>query len=122
MRDEPPPQISKYVSPDGALTLMVIREEDDITVGFEGYYWHTHGDILATIGLPEEKAVEDFVDTVLNGRAAIEVMILNGVAVDISVVELPLRGDPPYREKGQTFVFRLWDGSILAAYGPETLP
>ncbi len=37
----------EYLSPDGCLRLVVIRETGDITLGFEGFPWHTHGDVLA---------------------------------------------------------------------------
>jgi hypothetical protein len=38
----------QHVTPDGALTLVVARDDDgDITVGFDGFPWHTHGDLLA---------------------------------------------------------------------------
>jgi hypothetical protein len=37
----------EHRSPDGSLTLVVSREDGDVTIGFLGYPWHTHGDLLA---------------------------------------------------------------------------
>ncbi len=37
----------EHRTPDGALTLVVSHEDDDITIGFDGFQWHTHGDVLA---------------------------------------------------------------------------
>jgi hypothetical protein len=39
---------SDRVSPDGALRFLVRSPDGDITLGFAGYPWHTHGDVLAT--------------------------------------------------------------------------
>lgn len=120
MQDEPLRRISKYVSPDGALTFVVVTEDGDSCIGFEGYFSHTHGDMIATMyGLPEEEAEDWYAGAVLNGEFAIESMIVNGKVLEVRVVELPLRGDPWGREEDETFVYRLWGGTILAAYGPE---
>jgi len=37
----------EHVSPDRLLRLLVVREDGDITIGFAGYPWHTHGDVVA---------------------------------------------------------------------------
>ena len=51
--------VEEHRSPDGILTLKVKREDDgDVCVGFDGYSWHTHGDILASLsGLRQDEAV-----------------------------------------------------------------
>ena len=39
--------VERHTSPDGLLELIVDRADDgDWTVGFDGFAWHTHGDIL----------------------------------------------------------------------------
>ena len=41
-------KIVRHVSPDGTLILLAVwDEEGEVTIGFEGFPWHTHGDILA---------------------------------------------------------------------------
>src|SRR5436190_18117200 len=42
-----PMKHEEHRTPDGALTLVVSHEDDDITIGFDGFQWHTHGDVLA---------------------------------------------------------------------------
>ena len=44
-----------YDSPDGSLRFLVGTEDDgDVSLGFDGFAWHTHADILAAVaGIPE---------------------------------------------------------------------
>jgi hypothetical protein len=64
----------RYVSPDGELVLVVVWEEADVTLGFEGSAWHTHGDILAaSLGATVEQAVQRFVDDLLSDRSVIAI-------------------------------------------------
>jgi hypothetical protein len=37
----------EYSSPDGILTLVVSDEDGNSAIGFKGFRWHTHGDVLA---------------------------------------------------------------------------
>ena len=49
--------IERQISPDSQLQLIVDRADDgDWGVGFDGFAWHTHGDLLASHygGSPEE--------------------------------------------------------------------
>lgn len=70
--------LEKHASPDGLLTFSVLQypdEENDISIGFENFEWHTHADILAsTSGLSEVEAVRQFVDELLNNKTIIAVM------------------------------------------------
>lgn len=36
-----------HTSPDGALRLWIVHDLGDITMGFEDFPWHTHGDVVA---------------------------------------------------------------------------
>jgi hypothetical protein len=48
--------LEKYESPDGLLRLLVDREGDDVMVGFEGFPWHTHADLLTpAYALPKRR-------------------------------------------------------------------
>ncbi|HEX2172885.1 MAG TPA: hypothetical protein VHL09_10625 [Dehalococcoidia bacterium] len=117
----PEPRVDRYVSPDGKLTFLVIREEGDITLGFDGYPSHTHGDILAELsGLPIEVAVEQYVDALLNGRSIIGLYSWEGGVQDVGIVDDPLLPDwakpdvKSPRSEGETVEFRLWDGTKVA--------
>jgi hypothetical protein len=103
--------LQRHVSPDGLLTLVVIRDEDgDTSVGFEGYGWHTHADILASLsGLSEEAATNRFVQDVLAGQRVVGVYRVDGKVTDVVVTddrESMLR----YKPDNETIEFRLWDG------------
>ena len=81
--------VEQHRSPDGLLTLKVGREDDgDICIGFEGYSWHTHSDILASLsGLREDAAVRQFVDDVIGGRTIIAVARVAGQIRDVWVAD-----------------------------------
>jgi hypothetical protein len=52
----------KYVSSDNQLKFVVDRDEQDVRLGFEGFSWHTHANVLASeFGTSEELAVNRFV-------------------------------------------------------------
>jgi len=71
----------EHRSPDGALTLVVSHEDDDITIGFDGFQWHTHGDVLAATyqlagatDLTPEGATQRFVEDIVSNHAIIAVV------------------------------------------------
>jgi hypothetical protein len=118
MSEPPASARSTYVTPDGTLTLIVEREQDDIILGFEGTPWHTHGDLLALEhGLPPEAAVARFVDTLLEKGAVIAIVTAHGVVRDVWVPDEPLKSDP-YKPDDEVVTFRFWDGTPFDPGGP----
>jgi hypothetical protein len=76
--------IREYVSPDNQLRFIVVHDEQDISFGFEGFPWHTHADLLASIfGISEELAVSRYVSDLLNDRCIIVVSWIGGRIHDI---------------------------------------
>jgi hypothetical protein len=73
------------MSDDDLLKLIVCRGDDgDMAIGFEGFPWHTHANILASSsGLSEPDAIRRFIDDVLDDRAIIAVSRVGGVAGDV---------------------------------------
>ena len=106
--------IEQHRSPDGLLTLKVGREADgDVCIGFDGYSWHTHADILASLsGLREDEAVRQFVDDLIGGRAIIAVARVSGKVRDVWVVDEPT--PDKYKPDDETIEFRYWDGRSVA--------
>lgn len=101
-----------HVSPDGCLKFIVTRAPDgDLTLGFEGFAWHTHADILASIaGLHESVAVERFVSDLLTNRLIIAVATtLDGVR-DVWITDDPA-SEFKYKPNTETLHFRLWNGA-----------
>jgi hypothetical protein len=101
-----------YESPDGLLRFLVVRDEDgDVSLRFDRHVWHTHGDVLAaTYRLPEEAAIDRFIDDLLGNRIVITVSRRKGAVVDIWATDNP-QGDLRYKPENESIEFRYWDGS-----------
>jgi hypothetical protein len=98
--------ILRYVTPDGALAFLIVRESGDVSLGFDGYPSHTHGDILASLtGKP------------IGGKLAIAIAEVEARVRDVWACELPVEPDK-YRPENETITFRLWDGTIVGVDGP----
>ena len=81
----------EHASADGLLTLAVESLKDgDVAIGFRGYPWHTHADILASINaMNETDAVRQFIDDVLNDRSLIAVQIIDNAIHDVWITDDP---------------------------------
>lgn len=101
--------LAKHVSSDGRLTLAVYEEGGDVTLGFEGYPWHTHGDILAVGGDDPVDAALAFTQALISDRLLIAISRLRSERL----VEITF--DPSTDIKnarpGEDIEFRLWNGS-----------
>jgi hypothetical protein len=113
----------EHRSPDGTLTLVVSDEDGDISIGFEGFAWHTHGDLLAASypfeavsGLTPESASERFVEDVVNNRAVIVVLRSGGAVRDVWITDDPT-GEGRHTQPDESLQFRYWDGSDAVAAG-----
>jgi len=106
--------VEEHRSPDGLFKLVVWRDpEGDTTVGFDGFSWHTHADILADMSdLPEDAAMREFVDDTLDGRSIIAVSRVGDTIRDVWVTDTA-KADK-YKPEGETIEFRYWDGSLVA--------
>ena len=124
----------EHRSPDGTLKLVVSREDDDFTIGFDGFEWHTHGDMLAAgysfagvTGLTPEGASQRFVQEIVSNRAVIAVSRLGNRVQDVWVtddVEKQLR----YKKANEEIEFRYWNGTdarrsvVCHGVAADTLP
>ena len=103
----------RYSTPDGLLTLLVQRDEDDVTIGFEGYPWHTHADIIADLHGHDdpESALQNYLDDLFHDRLPIVVWKKAGVLTDALVPDFP---DEPigqeHCDSDESFEVRLWSG------------
>lgn len=108
--------VERHVSPDQQLTLYVDVSAGDWTIGFDGFQWHTHGDILCGWGFNDtpEKATRRFVDEILASRMEICVHRVDGIVTDVSVPSLhddrPLQAaHAEYATANETIDVRYWD-------------
>ncbi len=113
-------ELVRHVSPDGLLTFVVaVDEADDVTLGFKGYPWHTHADILAALsGTSPKAAVEQFVSALLGNKAVIAVATVAGRIEDVWVSDDPLKADP-HKLDGEVIAFRFWNGTPACAQDQE---
>src|SRR3954453_4418536 len=103
----------RYSTPDASLTLLVQRDEDDITIGFDGHPWHTHADIIAELRGQQdpEKALQSYLDDLMHDRLPIVLWKKAGVLTHAFVPDYP---DQPismkYCEPDESYEIRLWSG------------
>src|SRR5580704_12646876 len=104
-----------YISPDGLLRFIVRSPDGDVTMGFDGYPWHTHGDLLpGNVSTSIESWTKSFVDALLNNRAIIAVLRERNVIKDIWITD-DLARDARYPIEGESIEFQLWDGTRVEA-------
>lgn len=103
--------MEEHASPDGRLRFRVaISDDGDVSLGFVGFPWHTHADILvATTGLPQPEAVRQFVDDLIGGKSVIVLWSVGGQLQDVWVSNEPER-DAAYPRPGESVELRYWDG------------
>ena len=100
----------RHSSPDGSLVLVVDEADGDLAVAFEGYEWHTHGDLLVgSYGPTEAQAVAAFVDQILSDRLAIAVCSRDGTIRDVRVYDEPAT-EHEYAADGEHISLRFWSG------------
>src|SRR4051794_12637609 len=107
--------VEEHHSPDGFLRLIVARENNgDVAIGFDGFSWHTHGDILAALsGLSENEAIREFVESILGGDQVIVVSRVNGVVRDVWPTNDP-GGEYKYKPADESLEFRRWGGEPVS--------
>jgi hypothetical protein len=103
--------IGEYVSPDDRLRFVVEQDGQDITLGFEGFPWHTHADMLASAcGTSEALAVDRFVDDLLSDRCIIALSWISGTIRDVWITTDP-PSDLRYGFDDEVLEFRYWSGA-----------
>jgi len=104
--------IGEYVSPDERLRFVVEQDEQDIILGFEGFPWHTHADLLASaFGTSEALVIDQFVDDLLGDRCIIAVSRIGGTIRDVWITTDP-RSDLRYASDDEVLEFRYWSGVL----------
>jgi hypothetical protein len=100
----------EYVSPDGQLRFVVDRGEQDVSLGFEGFRWHTHASVLASaFDTSEELAVNRFVSDLLRDHCIIAVSRIGGTIGDVWITADP-QSDLRYKSDDEVLEFRYWSG------------
>jgi len=105
--------LEQHTTPDGFLKFVVCRNDDDVCLGFDGFAWHTHPELLADDGVSEDVAVRRFVDGLLAGRVVIAVARVGGAVRDVWVTD-DVESDLKHKRDDENIEFRYWDGSNAA--------
>jgi hypothetical protein len=106
---------AEHVSPDGILRFIVLREGSDITLGFSGYEWHTHAELLVgPYGESEEEAAASFVDDLLSDKLVIVVSSIGGVVKDVWITDDPA-SELSYAPAEESTLLRYWSGRAWQA-------
>jgi hypothetical protein len=103
--------VEEHISPDGLLRFRVVADPDgDVALGFDGFPWHTHADILASLsGLEQAEAIRRYVEDLLNDKSVIALWGVPGEVRDVWITEGPAR-DAAYPTDGEVIALRYWSG------------
>jgi hypothetical protein len=103
--------VEEHKSPDGFLRLIVTRESNgDVAIGFDGYAWHTHADILASLsGLSQGESIQQFVERIFGDDQVIVVSRVKGEIRDVWPTDDP-KGEFQYKPPEEVLAFRRWSG------------
>jgi hypothetical protein len=101
---------AEHISPDGILRFVVFREDEDLSLGFSGYDWHTHAELLVgPYGASEEEAAGRFVEDLLNDKLVIAISSIGGVVKDVWITDDP-GSERSYEPEEENTVLRYWSG------------
>lgn len=102
--------MNEHISPDGMLCFVIEQDADDVSLGFSGFSWHTHADILVgTYGATEREAVARFVEGLLKDRMVIALTRVGGVIQDVWITDDPV-SELRYKPEEEEIEFRYWSG------------
>src|SRR4051812_11842874 len=113
--------IERHTSPDDSMVLLVDLTGGDWTIGFDGFAWHTHGDILDAWGYEgaPEARMRAFVDDIVQSRRVIALVRIDGnvreIRVPADLADRPLsKSFGKYAAPNETAEFRYWNGQPAA--------
>ncbi len=107
-------------SPDFILKIIVLYEDHDIMVGFDGYPWHSHleslqEDIFLKHGekLTKEESLERFMQDILNDKTLLAISFINDQIQDVWPTDDPVQ-ELKYKTEEEKIIFRFWSGKVLS--------
>jgi hypothetical protein len=112
--------LEEHVSPDGALRFQVTRDPASgaTILGFAGFCWHTHPDLLATAyGMTESDALRKCVNDLLTDRLVIGLFRQRGELTEVSIEDRPGH-DYEWLGPAESIEYRYWSGKAWQGAGP----
>jgi hypothetical protein len=100
----------KHISSDGHLTLLVYQNSDDWIIGFDGFEWHIHGNLLMPeYGDSPAIAAKNFMKAILEDREFIAISEFIDKPSIISIIDDP-ESERKYKLPEETLTIRTWSG------------
>jgi hypothetical protein len=106
-------EIREVVSPDGVLRFQIRSSSGDIYLGFEGFPWHTHGDLLVQASESADMAAQRFLSRLVANELVIAVQRVGGAIGDIWITDDP-QSDVRHSQPDEHIEFRRWNGAKVA--------
>ncbi|AZO82107.1 MULTISPECIES: hypothetical protein [unclassified Bosea (in: a-proteobacteria)] len=109
--------VETHIDPTGSLVLAVDRTDGRlISIGFEGFEWHTHPDLLmGEYGPTAEMALEAFKHALMSDELVIAIIRRGSRMVDVSLPDEPLSEHESLSE-GETLERRHWSGRLWSQH------
>ena len=107
--------VERHETVDRSLRLIVDLTDGDWSIGFDGFPWHTHGDILEAWGYcgTPEVMVRSFVQDIISSRKPICVYRTDGRITDVVILsDYDFMSETPsnFSPLDETIETRYWDG------------
>ncbi|MGX1785715.1 hypothetical protein ACWIGM_03200 [Bosea sp. NPDC055332] len=101
--------VETHIDPTGSLVLAVDRADEGlISIGFQGFEWHTHPELLVgEYGPTAALALEAFKRALMGDELVIAIVRRDHRMVDVSVSD-----EPPFVSEGETLEQRYWSGRL----------
>jgi hypothetical protein len=86
----------------------VEHDGEDVTLGFEGFPWHMHANVLTSVfDFSEERTVNQFVSDLLSDQCIILVSRIGGTIRDVWITADP-QSDLRHKSNDEVLEFRYW--------------
>ena len=103
-------EASRHTTPDGRFTLIHDPADDDV-IGFEGFPWHTHSELLSGLDTePEIETMPQLIEALKQRRLVVAVSRINGNIDDVWFTDDP-ESELIGLEQGHAVELRYWDGT-----------
>lgn len=100
---------SRHVTPDGRFALIHDPADDDV-IGFEGYPWHTHLELLPGLDAePEIQTMSQLIEALTERRLVLAAARTSGEIDDVWFTDDP-ESEVEGWEAPRTIELRYWDG------------
>ena len=105
-------EAARFLTPDGKFTLLIepSTESGGDAIGFEGFPWHTHVDLLSVYEIePQIETADQFIEELREERLVMVIASVDGRIRDVWVTDNP-EDELKYLSPGENLALRYWSG------------